>query len=58
MAGHLLSPRNPKVTFPLAPAVLTIEDADWDGSSSVSEMRLGTDWMGLPALRLRPAGWL
>jgi hypothetical protein len=31
--------------------VLDIEDANCDGSGGVSEMRVGTAWMGLPALQ-------
>lgn len=31
--------------------MLIIEDANGDGSSGVPEMRVGTQWMGLPALQ-------
>jgi len=46
-------PRNPKVTFHGVAAVLVIEDANSNGSSGVSEMRVGTQsWVRLPALQV------
>ena len=49
---------NPKVTFRSAAAMLNIEDANCGGSGGVPEMRVGTAWVGLPALQPCASTWL